>query len=375
MSPNKRPSFGRRPQTPLRPRQVDNTLSGDATPMVDRIGAPRTERPLFSAGPDGGFLLKKSDSAKWISMGLLVLSACRPPASKETIWVTIPPGASLEAITDSLVANEIITSPGAFQKLARMGRADLGIKPGLYDLNPNTPIGQVLVTLRKGRDPVRRVVVTKGIWLSEVAILVERDMGIERESFLAAAGSDSLLFRLGVRGTNAEGYVYPSVYYLNVGASAEEIVNQFADTFEVHWNPEWDHRSDSLGLTRDEVVTLASIIEGEGAVEEDLRTIASVYHNRLRRGMRLQADPTVVYALGERRRLLNRNYRTESPFNTYVISGLPPSPIGNPSTNSLEAALYPDSTDFLYFVAQPDGHHRFSLTFDEHLRAIGEIRR
>ena len=113
---------------------------------------------------------------------------------------------------------------------------------------------------------------------------------------------------------------------------------------------------------------------GEGAVEEDLRTIASVYHNRLSRGMRLQADPTVVYALGERRRLMNRNYATESPFNTYIIEGLPPSPIGSPSSRSLEAALYPDSTDFLYFVAQPDGRHRFSLTYDEHLRAIGEIR-
>lgn len=328
-----------------------------------------------------GFLLEQSSSAKWpvchpalLSIGLLVLSACGPPPSKETVWVTIPPGASLEAITDSLVANEIITSPGAFQRLARMGRAYLEIKPGTYDLNPNTPIGKVLVTLRRGRDPVRRVVLPKGSWLSEVAALVERDMGIERESFLAAAGSESLLSRLGARGTSFEGYVYPSEYYLRVGASADEIVNQFADTFDRHWNREWDRRADSLGLTRDEVVTLASIIEGEGAVEEDLRTIASVYHNRLSRGMRLQADPTVVYALGERRRLLNRHYATESPFNTYIIEGLPPSPIGSPSSGSLEAALYPDSTDFLYFVAQPDGHHRFSLTYDEHLEAIGEIR-
>ena len=307
-------------------------------------------------------------------MGLLVLWACGPPASKEVIWVTIPPEASLEAITDSLMAHEIITSPGAFQKLARMGKAYLDIKPGLYDLHPNTPIGQVLITLRKGRDPVLRVVLPKGLWLTEVAALVERHMGIDQESFLAAAGSKRLLSRLDARGTSVEGYVYPSVYYLRVGASADEIVNQFAETFDRHWNPEWDDRSDSLGLTRDEVVTLASIIEGEGAVEEDLRMIASMYHNRLNRGMRLQADPTVVYALGERRRLLNRNYATESPFNTYIIEGLPPSPIGSPSSGSLEAALYPDSTDFLYFVAQPDGRHRFSLTYDEHLRAIGEIR-
>lgn len=133
----------------------------------------------------------------------------------------------------------------AFRRLARMGRAHLEIKPGLYDLHPNTPIGQVLVTLRRGRDPVRRVIFPKGSWLSEVAALVERDMGIEPEIFLAAAGSESLLFRLGARGTSVEGYLYPSVYYLRVGASADETVNQFAETFEGRWNPEWDDRVNS----------------------------------------------------------------------------------------------------------------------------------
>ena len=122
-------------------------------------------------------------------------------------------------------------------------------------------------------------------------------------------------------------------------------------------------------------MTLASIIEGEGPAQEDLLEISSVYHNRLNRGMRLQADPTVVFALGRRRRLLNRDYATDSPFNTYRMVGLPPSPISNPSSSSIEAALYPDSTDFLYFVAQPDGRHRFSATYEEHLRAIGEIRK
>lgn len=191
---------------------------------------------------------------------------------------------------------------------------------------------------------------------------------------MAAAGSPALLTRLRARGENLEGYVYPSVYYVRLGASVDEILDQLADTFEVHWNPEWDERLDFLGLTRDEAVTLASIIEGEGPAEEDLREISSVYHNRLNRGMRLQADPTVVFALGERRRLLNRDYTTDSPFNTYLIDGLPPSPIGNPSSASIEAALYPDSTDFFFFVAQPDGRHRFSVTYEEHVQAIGEIR-
>ena len=300
---------------------------------------------------------------------------CQPPAPKETVWVTIPPDASLEVVTDSLAVYGIIDSPRAFQRLARMGRAHLDIKAGLYDFRPHSPIGEVLVRLRKGTEPVRRFVLPKGIWLTELADRIERDMGLDPETFLAAAGSPLLLSRLGVRGNTAEGYVYPSVYYLREGASADEILEQVTDTFEAHWNPDWDQRSAFLGLTRDEVVTLASIIEGEGPAEEDLLEISSVYHNRLKRGMRLQADPTVVFALGQRRRLLNRDYATDSPFNTYQFTGLPPSPIGTPSSASIEAALYPDSTEYLYFVAQPDGRHRFSATYEDHLLAIGEIRK
>ena len=243
-----------------------------------------------------------------------------------------------------------------------MGRAHLDIKPGLYDLQPDSPIGEVLIRLRRGIEPVKRVVLPKGVWLTEAAARIEQDLGIDREAFMAAAGSRVLLSRLGARGRSAEGYVYPSVYHFREGASADEILGQVADTFEAHWNPEWDERSEFLGLTRDEVVTLASIIEGEGPAPEDLAGISSVCHNRLNRRMRLQADPTVVFALGRRRRLLNHDYSTESPFNTYRIGGLPPSPIGNPSSASIAAALYPDSTDFLYFVAQPDRRHRFSAT-------------
>jgi UPF0755 protein len=309
-----------------------------------------------------------------VCVALLFVCACQPPPVKDTIWVTIPAGATLQEVSDSLVANRIIKSPKAFQRLARMGRADPDIKPGLYDFQPQTPIGEVLVRLRRGTEPVMRVVLPKGMWLSEVAARIEQNTGIDQEAFMAAAGSPALLSRLGTRGGSAEGYVFPSVYYIREGASADEILTQVADTFEAHWRPEWDKRSASLGLTRDEVVTLASIIEGEGPAAEDLTQISSVYHNRLNRGMRLQADPTVVFALGRRRRLLNRDYQTDSPFNTYRIEGLPPSPIGNPSSASIQAALYPDSTDYLYFVAQSSGRHEFSTTYAEHVRAIERIR-
>jgi UPF0755 protein len=145
--------------------------------------------------------------------------------------------------------------------------------------------------------------------------------------------------------------------------------------FEAQWRPEWDARLDELGMSRHEVVILASIIEGEVRYDPDREYVSSVYHNRLERGMRLQADPTVIYALGTRRRLYEKDYQTRSPYNTYLIYGLPPGPINQPSAASLEAALFPARTDFLYFVARPDGKHVFSRTYREHLAAIREVRR
>jgi UPF0755 protein len=210
--------------------------------------------------------------------------------------------------------------------------------------------------------------------LTELAQSVERQLGVPADSIHAAARTPLLLEAVRARGPTLEGYLYPSTYFVRVGATALEIVRQMVSEFESRWQASWDERLDELALTRDEVVTLASIIEGEARHPEDLKYVASVYHNRLRRGMRLQADPTVNYALGVRRRLFSRDYSVNSPYNTYQIDGLPPHPIGQPSSSSLEAALYPRQSDFYYFVADSAGRHVFSRTYGEHLQAIRRIR-
>jgi UPF0755 protein len=150
--------------------------------------------------------------------------------------------------------------------------------------------------------------------------------------------------------------------------------------FERRWNPAWDRRLDSLRLTRRELVTLASIVEGEARHDDERAIIAGVYHNRLQRGMLLQADPTVQYAVqlstGERKtRLLFKDLEIDSPYNTYRQAGLPPGPVNSPGLESIEAALYPAAVPWLYFVAGPDGRHVFSRTLADHNRAIAEIRR
>jgi UPF0755 protein len=152
------------------------------------------------------------------------------------------------------------------------------------------------------------------------------------------------------------------------------------DGFRASWDSSWTRRLDTLGMSQLEVLTLASIVEGEARVDSERETIAGVYRNRLRLGMPLQADPTVQYAIelatGHRKpRLYEKDYAFPSPYNTYLNPGLPPGPVDSPSRRSIEAALYPAKVPYLYFVASPDGHHSFSQSYEEHLQNVRRARR
>jgi UPF0755 protein len=311
---------------------------------------------------------------RFLALGALICAGCTVPEPPDAVWVTIPPGASLAAVADTLAAYDIVRSAGAFRRYARIGRKHLGIKPGTYPLRARTPMGKVLVLLRQGTPPVERIVIHARANLAETALTLEQWLGIPAESTLAAAADSALRARLGVTSATIEGYLFPTAYYVPVPATALDVLRQMADTFEARWRPRWGARLDALGLTRHELVTLASIIEGEVIYDDDRPNVSSVYHNRLRTGMRLQADPTVVYALGRRRRLYHGDYDIESEYNTYRINGLPPGPIAQPSLASLEAALYPPETDYLYFVAGRDSRHLFSRTYREHLNTIRRVR-
>jgi UPF0755 protein len=235
-------------------------------------------------------------------------------------------------------------------------------------------MGQVLETLVSGTEVLVRLIIPEGLMLSELAQRVQAQIGIDPQAFLTAARDSAMLELVGAPAEDLEGYLYPSTYYVATHATALDIVRQMVGEFESRWRSQWNRRLTELGMTRHEIVILASIIEGEVRYRPDGKFVSSVYHNRLSRRMRLQADPTVIYALGHRRRLYQRDYQIESPYNTYRIDGLPPGPISQPSQMSLEAALFPANTDFLYFVARPDGKHVFSRTHREHLVAVREVR-
>jgi UPF0755 protein len=305
---------------------------------------------------------------------LLALAGCVGQPRPNAVWVDIPPDASVSAVAESLAAHGIVTSAAEFESYAETRHRYKDIKPGVYPMRPNMTMGRVLSVLRRGRPPVAKVIVRERMTVAEVALEVGKALKIRPAVFLQAALDSNLRVRVGARAASLEGYLYPTSYYVDRKATAEDVVRQMVDTFQARWNPAWDGRLDSLGATRDEIITLASIIAGEMPLPEDIFQVASVYHNRLARGMRLQADPTVVYALGERRRLNYHDYRVSSEYNTYTIHGLPPGPIGQPSGTSIEAALYPVDSDYLFFVGRRDGRHQFSRTYREHLRTIAQVR-
>jgi UPF0755 protein len=307
----------------------------------------------------------------------LTLAACTG-SDGPRVTVTIPAGATLDAAVDSLAAHQVIAHPGPFRLYAKLRGLGESLKSGVYLLRQDESWSDVVAALERGRGVEQRFIVREGLRLTEVADLARAQLKIPRDSFLAAAEDSGLLAGLGLpeEASTAEGYLFPTTYLLPLQLGARELVRVMTHHFIEQWSPEWQARLDSLHLSRHQLVTLASIVESEVRYDPDRPFIAAVYHNRLRRGMRLEADPTVSYAYGRRlKRVWEKNLAVRSAYNTYLHAGLPPGPIGQPGRASLVAALYPADVPFLYFVAQPDGKHIFSATYAEHLAAIDRVKR
>ncbi|PYP34092.1 MAG: endolytic transglycosylase MltG [Gemmatimonadetes bacterium] len=307
----------------------------------------------------------------------LVVAACGG-SDRSRVTVTIPAGATLDAAVDSLAAHGVIRHTALFGLYARLRGLGGSLKSGDYLLRPDAAWGDVVAALGRGHGIEVRWTVPEGLMLGEVATLAAEALGVPRDSFLAAARDPALRSELGLppEARSVEGYLYPTTYTLPLHVGARELIRVMIRDFREQWQPEWEARLDSLHMTRYQIVTLASIIEAEVRYDPDRPFVAAVYHNRLRRRMRLEADPTVIYAYGRRlKRVWEKNLAIASPYNTYLHAGLPPGPIGEPGRASLLAALYPAPLPFLFFVAQPDGKHIFSVTLAQHEAAIRTVKR
>ena len=310
-------------------------------------------------------------------MGALIACGNQPPAAEPKVNVVIPRGATFVQAVDSLVSRGIIERRDWFSLYARLRGLPGSLKSGIYSFGPNDSWSHIVGTLKKGRGAEARFTVLEGMMGFEIGERARSWLRIPRDSFAAAVRDTALQRELGIRRNPAgvEGYMYPTTYTVPVGIRARDLVRLMTREFIDRWQPEWDARLSELGLTRHQLVTLASIIEAEVRYRPDRPYVSAVYHNRLKRGMALQADPTVIYAHGRRlRRVWEKHLRIPSPYNTYANRGLPPGPITQPSDSSIIAALYPAPVGFLYFVAQPDGKHIFSASYADHLAAIKRVR-
>ena len=310
------------------------------------------------------------------ALGLAVVLACGGSVDASPRRVIIPAGSSFRATTDSLVNAEIIRSPRLFRIYATVRRLDRGVKPGTYLLRPGTSWATVLRSLNAGTGIVRTLTVPEGFALAAIEPLIVRSLEVPAESVSAAVRDTAVLRRLGIPTPTLEGYLFPETYQFSDGATARDAVAEMVAQFESRWNPEWDEQLEKMEMTKHAIVTLASIIEKEARLPEERPIISAVYHNRLRINMPLQADPTVQYARGTHTsRVLYRDLEIRSAYNTYQNPGLPPGPIASPGRPSIEAALFPADVPYRYFVAHPDGHHEFRVTFEEHKAAREKVRR
>lgn len=293
-----------------------------------------------------------------------------------TTRATIPPGATLRVAAESLSSAGLIRSSILFRIYAKTRGGARSVRPGTYALPRDIGWNGILDALTTGKGLVHIVTIPEGYSIPQIVRLMSTRLRVPPESMEAAVRDTSWRRRFDIPSASLEGYLFPDTYTLAEGATARDAVALMAKRFELAWKREWTGRLDTIGLSRHDVLSLASIVEKEAKLPEERPVIAGVYLNRLRDGMLLQADPTVQYALPNHvARLMYKDLRVKSDYNTYIHRGLPPGPIASPGVPSIIAALYPANVPYKYFVAFPDGHHEFTPTVRKHEVAVKASRK
>ncbi|MCX5906591.1 MAG: endolytic transglycosylase MltG [Deltaproteobacteria bacterium] len=302
------------------------------------------------------------------------------PASweKNTKVVIIPTGTSFQDISRILEENGIVRDRRTFYLFARITGAIPKVKAGEYEVNTSMRPNEVLDKLIRGEVIQYPVTIPEGYDIYQIADVLERAKVCNKQLFIAKARDRSLISSLGLEVDNLEGYLFPDTYNFPKGHGEEQIIRQMIARFHSVFRI-LAKRAGQLGLNEREVVILASMIEKEAVDDQERRLISAVFHNRLHRGMALQSDPTAIYGVktgnAARERITKQDLMKKTPYNTYIINGLPKGPIANPGLKSLEAALYPADVNYLYFVSKNDKTHYFSTTLEEHNRAVNRYQR
>ncbi len=337
----------------------------------------------------GGSGHKSRQKIKGIAVGLLMLlclvgvclfvflSSCPLPDNSDPLTVVIEPGASTRDISRVLYEAQIIRSQSLFRIVSRVLQADGQMKAGEYRFGPGIFVWDTISKLVEGRVVHYPLTVREGLSVEEIADLVEQSGFGDKQRFLEIAKNPDLMVSLVSPGElentiyPVEGYLFPDTYNVWRGITEEQLISMMLGRFTQVFTEELRDKAEDIGLSVHQVATIASLVEKEAVVDDERPVIAAVYCNRIKIGMKLDADPTVLYALGRfNGTLLWKELEVDSPYNTYKYPGFPPGPISNFGKSSLEAVLAPANADYLYFVSKNDGTHAFSRTLSEHNRNV-----
>ncbi|TYP51608.1 UPF0755 protein [Thermosediminibacter litoriperuensis] len=299
------------------------------------------------------------------------------PGEKGSVSFDVEKGMTAKAVARNLENRGLIRNSLAFYIYVKVNGLDTKFKSGIYELSPAMSLQDIVRKLVKGEVAFEKVTIPEGITIEKIAEIFEARKLTTKEEFLKSAVPSNFrdkypFLKILPPGATLEGFLYPDTYYLAKNSPASYYVDSMLKRFyDVYFNSdEFLKREKDLGLSTYQVITLASIIEKEAKLNTEKPIIAAVFLNRLKKGIPLQSCATVEYALKEHKEVLTlEDLKIQSPYNTYINAGLPPGPISAPGIDSIKAALNPAPVDYLYFVANGDGTHTFSRTYEEHLKA------
>lgn len=314
-----------------------------------------------------------------VLLAMSYLHFLAPPSwTKHHKVVVIPSGKSFHDIAWILEENGIIRDRRIFYLLARIEGAVSKVKAGEYEVHTAMAPREVLAKLIRGEVIQYPITIPEGYNIYQIGEILEQAKVCSKKLFLEKAGDRLLMASLNIEGDTLEGYLFPDTYNFPKGLGEEQVMRQMVARFKTIYGS-LTQRAEEMGLSRRDVVILASMVEKEAMDDQERRLISAVFRNRLIRGMALQSDPTAIYGVAERSssdgRITRDDLLRRTPYNTYIINGLPKGPIANPGAKSLRAVLYPAEVSYLYFVSKNDGTHYFSSTLEEHNLAVAKYQR
>ncbi|OGW43642.1 MAG: hypothetical protein A2Y66_08350 [Nitrospirae bacterium RBG_13_41_22] len=297
------------------------------------------------------------------------------PIGNKNIEIEIPKGATFRQAVEIFSKERLIRDKILFLFIGRISGIDRKIRAGYYSIYGSVSPLDILKMLKNGQIIEYEITIVEGDSLREVAEKLSEKGIISIEDFIQLSSDEDFLTSYEIDAPTFEGYLFPDTYKIPKGMDPEDAIGMMINKMREKYSGELMVRASKLGLSEREVLTLASIIEKEAATDDERYLISAVYHNRLRKGIPLQADPTAIYGIKSfREKITAKDLQRKTPYNTYIIKGLPPGPIASPGIKSINAALYPADVPYIYFVSNNDGSHLFSVTAEEHQAAVKSYR-